>query len=220
VTVPDGEVRAVAVLLHGGAVKGDGEAGLLNLAALRVHPIQHLLARAGAPHGLATVFARYAARGWNGGAREADGVLTLRAIAERWPGRPIAMVGHSMGARVALRAAGEEGVAAVAALAPWTPPGEPVAQLAGRSVMLVHATADRTTSPLDSLAYAEQAVAVAPRTCRFEVADAEHKMLKRASLWHDLAIAFTLSSLGLAPPDPRIAAALTLPPALRVRVAL
>jgi len=211
-------VRAIALLLHGGVVRSEGDAGPLNLAALRVYPIQHLLARAGGPHGLATVFVRYGRRGWNDGAREADGSLAVRDAAARWPGRPIAIVGHSMGARVGLRVAGEPAVAAVAALAPWVPPGEPVAQLAGRTVMLVHATADTTTSPADSLAYAEEALAVAPRTCRFEMADAEHKMLRRAGLWHDLAIRFTLAALGLEPPDARIEGAIALPPSARVRV--
>ena len=40
-----------------------------------------------------------------------------------YPGVPIALVGHSMGGRVALHLAGEADVVVVAALAPWIAAG-------------------------------------------------------------------------------------------------
>ena len=56
---------------------------------------------------------------------------------------PIVLVGHSMGGRAALRAGGDPQVAAVCALAPWTPPGEPVGHLRDQTVAILHGRGDR-----------------------------------------------------------------------------
>ena len=54
-------------------------------------------------------------RGWNGAQRSpvADVEQALDELAARFPGVPIALVGHSMGGRAAMYAAGHEGVRAV-----------------------------------------------------------------------------------------------------------
>ena len=90
------------------------------------------------------------------------------------------LVGHSMGARAALRAAGHPCVTAVAGLAPWLPPGEPVDQLAGRAILLAHGTADIVTSPADTWAYADRARALTT-VAEIEVRGGEHAMLRRAA---------------------------------------
>jgi pimeloyl-ACP methyl ester carboxylesterase len=119
---------------------------------------------------------------------------------------PVVLVGHSMGARAALRAAGHRSVAAAAGLAPWLPPGEPVGQLTGRRILLAHGTADAVTSPADTWVYAERARALTSVT-EIEVGTGEHTMLWRAPLWHGLAAAFTCLSLGLPAPSGAAAAA-------------
>ena len=106
------------------------------------------------------------------------------------------LIGHSMGARAAFRVAGHPAVSAVAGLAPWLPPTEPVDQLAGRRVLLVHGTADHITSPEETWAYAERARSVT-QTATIEVLGGEHTMLRRAPLWHRLAVEFSRLSLGL-----------------------
>ena len=106
------------------------------------------------------------------------------------------LIGHSMGARAAFRVAGHPAVSAVAGLAPWLPPTEPVDQLAGRRVLLVHGTADRITSPGETWAYAERARSVT-EMATIEVRGGEHTMLRRAPLWHRLAVEFSRLSLGL-----------------------
>ena len=123
---------------------------------------------------------------------------------------PVVLVGHSMGARAALRAAGHPSVAAVAGLAPWLPPGEPVDQLAGRRVPLVHGTADFVTSAPETWAYADRA---RPLTTVAEVVvrGGEHAMIRRASLWHALAATFACVSLGLPVPEGPVARALASP---------
>ena len=101
-----------------------------------------------------------------------------------------------MGARAAMRVAGHPDVAAVAGLAPWLPPGEPVGQLAGRRVLLVHGSADRITRPEDTWAYAERARSVADVTA-VEIRNGDHAMLRRARVWHSVAAEFARSVLGL-----------------------
>lgn len=139
---------------------------------------------------------RFRLRGWNGA--QASPVHDLNAALDRICGRlgpvPVVLIGHSMGARAALRVAGHPLVSAVAGLAPWLPPGEPVAQLAGRRVMLAHGSADAVTSPSDTWAYAERARSAGP-VATIEVRAGDHPMLRRASLWHRIAAEFALLAL-------------------------
>src|SRR5437588_4343410 len=96
--------------------------------------------------------ARFRVHGWNGAQASPVGDLNqaLDAIAAGFGPVPVVLVGHSMGARAAVRAAGHPAVSAVAGLAPWLPAGEPSGQLAGRSVLLVHSTSDGITSPAET----------------------------------------------------------------------
>jgi hypothetical protein len=84
----------------------------------------------------------------------------------------------------------------VAGLAPWVPAGEPASQLAGRRVLLAHGTADRITSPGETWAYAERAREVTDVTA-IEIRGGDHPMLRRAPLWHALAVEFTRDCFGL-----------------------
>jgi dienelactone hydrolase len=137
-------------------------------------------------------------RGWNG--ELASPVQDLRAAIDQTVARfgaiPIVLIGHSMGARAAFRVAGHPAVTAVAGLAPWLPPAEPVQQLAGRRVLLAHGTADHITSPAETWAYAERARPVT-EVATIEVRDGEHTMLRRGALWHRLAVEFSRLALGL-----------------------
>ncbi len=76
------------------------------------------------------------------------------------PGTPVVLVGHSMGGRAALGAAGAPNVVAVCALAPWLDGSDPVDQLAGRTVLIAHGDRERYTDPGESYAYALRAKAV------------------------------------------------------------
>jgi predicted esterase len=100
-----------------------------------------------------------------------------------------------MGARAAMRAAGHPAVSAVAGLAPWLPPGEPVGQLAGRRVLVAHGTGDDITSPGDTWAFVERARAVT-QVAAIEVRDGDHPMVRRARLWHAIAAEFARAELG------------------------
>ena len=153
---------------------------------------------------------RFRVRGWNGAQASpvADLNDALDAIAAEFGPVPVVLVGHSMGARAAVRAAGHPAVSAVAGLAPWLPPGEPVGQLAGRRVLLAHGTADSITSPAETWAFLEQARAVT-EVAAVEVRDGDHPMLRRARLWHAIAAELARAALALPPADSTLAAALT-----------
>ena len=100
---------------------------------------------------------RFRVRGWNGAEMSpvADATWALDQLARAVPGPcRSALLGHSMGGRTALRVGGHSAVTAVAGLAPWLPPSEPSAQLAGRSVLLAHGTADRMTDPAATAGFA------------------------------------------------------------------
>jgi pimeloyl-ACP methyl ester carboxylesterase len=161
-------------------------------------------------------------RGWN--APDLDPVHDARhaldEIRGTYPDVPVALVGHSMGGRVALRVADDPRVAGVCALAPWTPAGEPVTQLAGRTVLIAHGDRDRTTDPALSYTYAERAKEVTDRVARFDVRGETHALLFRYREWTRLVRRFTLGLLGAVPLDQDIADALgkPLPDGLRVPV--
>jgi alpha-beta hydrolase superfamily lysophospholipase len=202
VAPPPGDARAVALVLHGGRTNSTAPVRARNLAVLRMTPFANSLARRGGPHGLAVARLRYQVRGWNGVQRSpvADVTAALTRIAEAYPGLPVALVGHSMGGRSALYAAGHPSVSTVVGLAPWIEPGDPVDQLRDRDVLLIHGTRDHTTSKRASAAVVEAAQRTARSAAYVQIDGDGHAMLRRAALWHDLATGFVLATLcGLAP---------------------
>jgi pimeloyl-ACP methyl ester carboxylesterase len=202
-------VRGVVVVAHGGRSVSTAPTTAVQPAVLRMMPVAAAIGRAVRGRGVVIRRPMFRVRGWNG--LQASPVGDLNALLDDIRGEfgpvPVILVGHSMGARAALRAAGHPSVAAVAGLAPWLPPGEPVDQLAGRNILLAHGTADIVTSPAETWAYAERARALSP-VAEIEVRGGEHAMLRRAPLWHSLAASFTSVSLGLPPPDGPVGRAL------------
>ncbi len=206
------------LVAHGGQEASVALPSAFHGPAVRMYPFSADLARAGWRAGLLVAQLRYRVRGYNAGDPVRDIEWGIERLAARAPGAPICLLGHSMGARASLRAAGHPAVAAVAALAPWTPHGEPVGQLAGRDVLIAHGDADRRIDPASSRRYAVEAAPVARRLARFEVVGGDHALLARAALWHALTRGFVLAALGLAPPDRRLADALALPPERRIAI--
>jgi dienelactone hydrolase len=203
VALPDGPVRAVAVVLHGGRSHGTGPVRASHLAVLRMVPFARALRRAGRADGLAVARLRYVQRGWNGAARSpvADVCWALADLEHRFPAVPVGLIGHSMGGRAALYAAGHPNVQAVVALAPWIEQGDPVSQLAGRRLLIAHGTLDRMTSPAASACYARSAAGVALSVSYVGVQGERHAMLRRAGIWHKLATGFVLGVLCARQPD-------------------
>lgn len=192
-----GTTRAVVLVLHGGQSDSVAPTSPAQLAAARMVPFARGLQRAGRGHGLAVWTLHYSYRGWNGAQASplADVGWALAEVRHRDGDVPVLLLGHSMGGRAALRAAGDPSVRAVLALAPWLPDGEPVRQLAGRRVLIAHGSRDRVTSPRGSRAYTERAAAVTPQVSWLSVRGDTHAMLVRFRTWQRLAIRFTLSCL-------------------------
>jgi dienelactone hydrolase len=192
------EPRGIVLVAHGGSARSTAPVTRAQLAVLRMIPLAGAISAAVRADGIEVRRPLFQVRGWNGAQASpvADLTLLLDEIRARAASVPVLLVGHSMGARAALRVAGHPSVIAVAGLAPWLPPGEPTGQLAGRRVLLAHGSADRITSPDDTWAYAERARAVGPLAV-VEVGGGDHPMVRRALLWHALAAEFARASFGL-----------------------
>ncbi|WP_051266691.1 alpha/beta hydrolase [Nakamurella lactea] len=130
-----------------------------------------------------------AQQGWDdGGPPVRDARWALAQLRDRCPGRPIVLVGHSMGGRVGARVLAETGVAGMVGLAAWLPAGETASPPVGRRVMLVHGAADRTVPAADGARWARRAATGPPDAVPFlRLTDGEHTMLRGWASWHRLA---------------------------------
>jgi predicted esterase len=211
-------VRAAVLVLHGGQEVSKRPATRWYPAYWRMIPFARNLRRV---PGLAVWQVLNTCRGWND---DLDPVKDARQALEELhrvhPDVPVALVGHSMGGRVALRIADDPAVVGVCALAPWTPEGEPVDKLAGVTVLIAHGDRDRITDPALSYAYAERAKEVTDTVARFDVRGESHALLLRYREWTRLVRRFTLGVLGVTELDRDISDALAkpVPHGLRVPV--
>lgn len=194
-------VIASVLVLHGGSPDSVTPTQWRDPAVLRLWPVARAIA-----HGVPDVTVqrlRFSVRGWNGNgaAAIADARWALAQLRALRPGLPIVVVGHSMGGRVAARIGGDAGVAGLVLLAPWVPSGDPADQLADVPVVMVQGGRDRsiplvTTEPW--ISHAQNAPATISRTV---LPWAEHTMLLRFWVWHELAAAGVRTVLA----QPRIA---------------
>jgi dienelactone hydrolase len=207
--VADGATTAVALFCHGGTVASVEPPRERALSLVRMRTVEQFVSAAAADRGLTTYLLRYRVAGWNGVAADAHadvrwGLDRLRA---EHGDVPIVLVGHSMGGRAVLRAGGEPQVSAVCALAPWTPPGEPVAHLRGRTVAILHGRGDRWVRAALSADFAARALEAGAHVARFTVGGG-HSMIRRAHVWHTFVRDVVLAGAGLAPMRPDVAEAL------------
>jgi hypothetical protein len=225
-------VSGVALLLPAGEPVGVRRPS--PLPALAVRPLAARLAKAGRPEGLAAHVLHYRCRGWNGAAAHParDAEWALEEVVRRYGDVPVCLVGTGMGARAALHAAGHPAVHSVMAIAPWFPEAtglppdgdaedpDPVKQLIGRQVLLVHGTNDERTDPDLSYRFAERAKKVNRDTCRFEVHSDGHGLHQHRSEVLALAADFMLGSLFARHYARPVQDALAAPPPLGLRMPL
>ena len=193
-----------------------------------VRALGRRLARAGQPDGLAAHVVHYRYRGWNGSEAHLahDATWAADEVVRRYGDVPVCLVGVDMGARAALRAAGHEAVNSVVAIAPWLPEEdvaaspEPVRQLVGRRVLVVHGTNDEVSDPELSFRLAARAKKANREVCRFEVHSDGHGLHQHRGEVRALAEDFVMGALFgrvLARP---VQDALAAPPPLGLRMPL
>jgi alpha-beta hydrolase superfamily lysophospholipase len=199
-----GRPRAMVLVLHGGKPRSnqsvDGRSASWRRAAW--------LAREIAPRahaaGVGIWLVRYRRRGWNGGTDAvADARWALDRVRAVHGDVPVVLLGHSMGARVAVHAADDPSVVGVVGLAPWWSADDPVATLAGRALRAAHGRRDRITSFKETTRYVERARSVADSAGLRDMGALGHYMLTGSRRWHDVAIASVLEVLDAHSPSAR-----------------
>jgi predicted esterase len=218
-------VSGAVLLLPAGEETSDRRPSVLTTASVR--PLGRRLWRAGRDEGLVTYVVHYRRRGWNGpeACLAADAAWAVEEVVRRHGDVPVCLAGYDMGARAALRAGGHEAVNSVLAIAPWLPEDdpadpEPVKQLVGRKVLVVHGTNDARCDPELSFRLAARAKKANRDVCRFEVHTDGHALRQHRDEVHALAVDFVMGSLfGHAFSRP-VVDALAAPPPLGLRMPL
>lgn len=220
-------VSGVVLLLPGGEEISSRRPSSM-VAAASVRGLGRRLTRADRDGSLATHVVHYRYRGWNGSEAHLarDAAWAADEAVRRYGDVPVCLAGLGMGGRAALRAGGHEAVSSVLALAPWLPeedvaaPPEPVKQLAGRRVLIVHGTNDARTDPELSFRLAARAKKANREVCRFEVHSDGHGLHQYRDEVLALAEDFVMGALfgrGFSRP---VQDALAAPPPLGLRMPL
>jgi len=140
---------------------------------------------------------QYRKRGWNSpdldAVRDAEAALsTLRRDVES---DNLVLVGHSMGARVAVHLAGRHTVRGVVALAPWWPSDDATLVPTNCRLLAVHGTADTWTSPSVSLVQTTWARDRGVDAQWVGLPDAGHHLMRDFHEWHRLTSEFVARQL-------------------------
>jgi dienelactone hydrolase len=208
-----GRPGGLALFCHGGTATSVTPPRDAALSLVRMRAIEQFVRSSTGDRGISTHLLRYRVAGWNGAAADAYNdvrwaIELLRA--DHGPDVPIVLVGHSMGGRAVLRAGGDPQVAAICALAPWTPPGEPVAHLRDRTVAILHGQGDRWVPARLSADFALRARAAGADVARF-VTPGGHSMVRGALRWHRFVRDVVLGGTGIEPMRADVANALRRP---------
>lgn len=197
--------EGVVILVHGGAARrGRMMVSPTQLSVLRLVPLARRIARAGkgrlAVHRLLNSY-----RGWDTTHTPVHDVTwAIEQVVERHgPDVPVCLVGHSLGARAAILAAGRQPVRSVVALAAFVYPSDADGLgLRERQILFVHGLKDR-------IAPAGRARQLAERLERHNTVDflalpdGKHAMLAEHRRFGQAAADFaTATLLGTTPPSP------------------
>ena len=192
---PD-DPAAVVLVLHGGQADSLSPARWTNLSVLRMLPFARAARQAGQGR-FAVAMIRYAVKGWNGSVASpvVDSRAALDEIEATFPGVPIALLGHSMGGRVALNLADDPRVTDIVGLAPWVVPHE-MRSHDGLRVLFVHGIPDRITSAAASREMVESLQAQGRNASFVGLEGENHAMLRRSAVWDQLVRGYLGTTLG------------------------
>jgi dienelactone hydrolase len=202
VRVPKDAEAAVLVVHGGGSRTQDVAVSPTQLSVLRMIPIADRIARTGRNR-LAVFRLLNSMRGWDSRHTPVDDVAWAAGEISRRLERdvPLGLVGHSLGGRAAILAAGDVGARSVVALAPWVYPTDGNADVAGISFLIVHGSADRIASPARSAEVATSLRRTAHSVTYLQVEGGKHAMLSHHSAYSGPAAAFTAATLLTPPPS-------------------
>jgi pimeloyl-ACP methyl ester carboxylesterase len=192
-----GRARAMILVLHGGKPRSRQAIDGRSLSWQRALWLQRGIAARAHEAGVGVWSMRYRERGWNDGGvdRAADARWALDELRAAHGDVPVVLLGHSMGARVAVHVADDPSVRGVVGLAPWWSAHDPVDTLAGRVLRAAHGRRDRITSFGETARFVERARAVADSAELRDMGSLGHYMLTGARQWHDVAIESSLDVL-------------------------
>lgn len=181
--------EALVLMLHGGTPSSRLPVDSRSASWRRSWWMARSISRAARAEGAGVWLLRYRERGWNDGSeRLADARWALDRLREEQGDVPVVLLGHSMGARVAVHAADHPSVVGVVGLAPWWSGQDPVATLAGRHLAAAHGRGDRVTSFAQTEGYVERARRVADHVAMHDMGLLGHYMLHRARDWDRVAL--------------------------------
>ena len=191
-----GRPRATILLLHGGKPRSNQAIDGRSASWRRALWLQRDIAPRAHEAGIGVWLVRYRERGWNGGVdRGADARWALDEVRATHGDVPVVLLGHSMGARVAVHVADDPSVRGVVGLAPWWSAQDPVSTLAGRTLRAAHGRRDRITSFRETSRYVQRARSVADSAELADMGPLGHYMITGARHWHDVAIESCLEVL-------------------------
>lgn len=193
-----GSTRAVVLLLHGGKPRSrqpvDGRSASWRRSEWMARSIT---AQAHAAD-TSVCLLRYRERGWNGGRHRIDDTRwALDEVRTEHGDVPVVLLGHSMGARVAVHAADDPSVVGVVGLAPWWSADDPISTLPGRALVAAHGRRDRITSFAETSRYIERAKGIATAVEFVDMGALGHYMLTDVDAWNTVAATSALQLLKL-----------------------
>lgn len=193
-----GRARGAIVMLHGGKASSHSPVDGRSASWRRARTLQRAIAHEALEEGVATWLLRYRHRGWNDLGSPSpvpDARWALDQVRRELGEVPVVLLGHSMGARTAIRVADDPLVVGVVALAPWLPPGEPVGSLAGKRLAVAHGSRDRITSGRAAEDFVRRAAGVARSAYFQDMGAVGHYMLRNVAGWNAFAIGRSLGML-------------------------